>query len=82
MWSAADPHKFMAMQITVERASDRGRFSERPYGGVWAGQLRWAPLTHHRAAGAEEPGLRQLQDIPAQPSRHSPGQAGTVTPRS
>src|SRR2546429_411417 len=24
------------------------KFPQRAYGGVWAGQLRWAPLTHHR----------------------------------
>jgi hypothetical protein len=24
------------------------KFPQRAYGGAWAGQLRWAPLTHHR----------------------------------
>ena len=24
------------------------KFPQRAYGGVWAGQLRWGPLTHHR----------------------------------
>jgi hypothetical protein len=24
------------------------KFPQRAYGGVWAGQLRWAPLAHHR----------------------------------
>jgi hypothetical protein len=24
------------------------KFPQRAYGGVWAGQLRWAPLTCHR----------------------------------
>ena len=28
------------------------KFPQRAYGGVWAGQLRWAPLTHHRVLQA------------------------------
>ena len=24
------------------------KFPQRAYGGAWAGQLRWGPLTHHR----------------------------------
>ena len=32
----------------VVGAFEGRRFPQRTYGGVWAGELRWGPLTHHR----------------------------------
>ena len=60
------------------------KFPQRAYGGVWAGQLRWAPLTHHRVlqvlknpayAGAYVYGRRRRD-----PTRRNPvtGRCGTA----
>jgi DNA invertase Pin-like site-specific DNA recombinase len=46
-----DLHKAFAQTGSaygVVGAFEGRRFPQRTYGGVWAGELRWGPLTHHR----------------------------------
>jgi len=40
------------------------KFPQRAYGGAWAGQLRWGPLTHHRVLQVLKRACLTLTDPP------------------
>ncbi|MEX5713704.1 recombinase family protein [Parafrankia sp. FMc6] len=66
----------------VTAFADR-RFPLRAYGGAWAGQLRWGPLTHSRALGVlKNPAYAGVYVFGRYATRKTVAPDGTVRPHT